>query len=93
MIATITAYDENGAVSHRDTRYYSDPSLLWEHIGCQQNNHKTIRVRVDTEAGSKYEVKFPPWTPSRRYFPSFRFRALLQVWAEERADTGDAGPP
>ena len=41
MIATITAYDQHGVVSHSDTRYYADSSLLWQHVGCQQNNRRT----------------------------------------------------
>ena len=89
MIATIIAYDKDGAVSHRDTRHYTDLSLLWEHIGCQQNNHKTVRVRVETTIGLAYEVSFSHWTPSRRYSPSFRFRALLALWADERPSTDD----
>ena len=86
MIATITAFDELGAVSHRDTRHYSDLSLLWEHVGCQQNNHKTVRVRVDTDSGVEYEVLFSAWTPARHYRPSFRFRALLEVWARKEME-------
>lgn len=85
MIASIIAYDQHGAVSHRDTRYYSDSSLLWEHIGCQQNNRRTIRVCVDTDTGLEYEVRFPPWTPSRCYRPSLRFQALLELWARGAA--------
>jgi len=83
MIATITAYDKDGAVSHHDTWDYSDLSLLWEHIGCQQNNRRTIRVHVETETGLEYEVLLSPWTPSRRYLPSPRFHALLRTWANE----------
>ena len=85
MIATITAYDQNGAVSHSDTQYYPDLSLLWEHIGCQQNNRKTIRVHVQTDLGLEYDVEFSPWTPFRRYSPSRRFRALLNSWANRVA--------
>jgi hypothetical protein len=84
MIATITGYDKAGAVSHRDRREYGDLSLLWEHIGCQQNNRRTRRVHVETEVGLEYEVHFSPWTPSRRYFPSRRFHALLLIWAKNR---------
>ena len=87
MIATITAYDKYGVVSHRDTRDYPDPPLLWEHIGCQQNNRRTMRVHVETEAGLEYEVLFSPWTPSRRYFPSRRFHALLKTWGDEMTVT------
>lgn len=84
MIATITAYDQDGALSHSDTRYYPDLSLLWEHIGCQQNNHRTMHVHVQTDEGLEYEVSFSSWTPSRRYSPSRRFHALLKTWQEER---------
>ncbi len=90
MIATITAYDKQDGVSHRDTRYYSDFSLLWEHIGCQQNNRSTVRVRVDTDLGLEYEVHFPEWTPLRRYHPSLRFRAVLELWARQETAAGEA---
>lgn len=83
MIATLTAFDKNGNRSHHDTRYYPDLSLLWEHIGCQQNNRKTVRVQVETDSGLSYRVRFPPWNASRRYLPSYRFQTLLWLWAEE----------
>ena len=83
MVATITAFDKNGAVLHRDTCEYEDLSLLWEHIGCQQNNRRTVRVRVETKAGVQYEVVFSPWRPSRRYLPSRRFHALLKARGDE----------
>ena len=87
MTATLTAFRKDGSVSHRDTREYGDLSLLWEHIGCQQNNRGTVRVRVDTETRVCYEVVFPPWTPGRRYFPSHRFHRLVKAWGEERMET------
>ena len=80
LLATITSYDQKGEVSHSDTRYYADLSLLWEHIGCQQNNRRTRRVHVQTDSGLEYEVILSPWTPSRRYSPSRRFQALLMSW-------------
>ena len=87
MIATLTAFRKDGSVSHRDTRDYADPSLLWEHIGCQQNNRGTVRVRVETEARVSYEVVFPPWTAGRRYSPSRRFNRLLKAWGDEHMET------
>ena len=83
MIATMTGYDKDGTVSHSDTRYYPNLSLLWEHIGCQQNNRRTMHVHVQTDAGLEYEVSFSPWTPFRRYAPSRRFHALLNSWARD----------
>lgn len=83
MIATLTAYDANGEVSHAVTQEYPDASLLWEHIGCQQNNRRTQRVEVQTDTGLQYEVHFGPWTPQRQFSPSRRFQALLQSWARE----------
>jgi hypothetical protein len=81
MIATITAYDASGDVSHSDTRNYPDISFVWEHVGCQQNNRRTIEVHVATDLGIEYEVRFSPWTPTRRFSPSRRFRALLERWS------------
>jgi hypothetical protein len=86
MIATIIAYDVNGSVSHRDTHEYPDTSLLWEHIGCQQNNRKTVRVVVETDTGLEYEVEFSPWTAARRFSPSRRFHELLSTWGPVLAD-------
>src|SRR5690242_20630031 len=83
MIAALRAYDRRGKTCHEDTRDYPDLSLLWEHDGAQQNNRKTVRVRVMTETGLQYEVSFSPWTPERRYSPSARFVALLESWASE----------
>jgi len=83
MIATMTGFDKDGAVSHMDTRYYPDLSLLWEHIGCQQNNHRTMHVHVQTDSGIEYEVSFSPWTASRQYLPSRRFHALLESWTKD----------
>ena len=80
MIATLTAYDEEGNISHDDTRQYPDVALLWEHIGCQQNNHKTVRVLVQTDTGFECDVQFSPWSPSRSFAPSRRFRELLTSW-------------
>ena len=77
MIATLNAFDEHGVLSHSDTRYYPNLSLLWEHIGSQQNNRKTIRVHVQTDSGLEYEISFSSWTPARRYSPSRRFHTLL----------------
>jgi hypothetical protein len=83
MIATMTAYNKDGAVSHRDTRDYADFSRLREHSGRQQNNRKTIRVRVETKLAVAYEVNFSPWTPARRYSPSRRFHTVLKTWPDE----------
>ena len=83
MIATLIAYDEEGNVSHEDTRRYPDVALLWEHIGCQQNNRKTVRVKVETDRSLEYEVRFSTWTPSRRFLPSRRFRELLGSWGAQ----------
>ena len=58
MIATLTSYDENQAVVYQGTREYPDSSLLWEHIGCQQNNQRTVRVRVETDQGVEYRSGF-----------------------------------
>jgi hypothetical protein len=82
MLATLNAFDEKGRISHEDTRFYPDLSLLWEHIGCQQNNRSTVRVQVVTEYGCEYHVNFSPWTSNRRYTPSPRFQKLLRRWVE-----------
>jgi len=82
MLATLNAFDEKGKISHEDTRFYPDLSLLWEHIGCQQNNRSTVRVKVVTEYGFEYHVNYSPWTASRRYTPSPRFQTLLRRWVE-----------
>jgi hypothetical protein len=83
MIATLTAFDEDDVITHSDTRGYPGLSLIWEHIGCQQNNRRTVRVYVVTDAGFEYQVRFPAWTPLRRYSPSARFHALLSAWSDE----------
>lgn len=83
MIATLTAYDENHAVVYQGTRDYPDSSLLWEHIGCQQNNQRTVRVRVETDQGIEYEVTFSAWTPARTFSPSRRFHELLRTWGAQ----------
>ena len=80
ILATLTAYDSRGRVLHKDTRQYPGLGLLWEHIGCQQNNRKTLRVEVLTEAGLEYRVQFSKWTPARRFSPSPRFHELLATW-------------
>ena len=80
MIATLIAYDEQGSISHDDTRRYPDVALLWEHIGCQQNNRQTVRVKVETDTGLEYDLRFSPWTPTRRFIPSRRFQELLGSW-------------
>jgi len=80
MIATLTAYDDANAMVYRGTKEYPDPYLLWEHIGCQQNNQKTVRVIVETDEGVEYEVRFSAWTPARRFAPSRRFHDLLRTW-------------
>lgn len=83
ITAKLTAYDAEGAVSHQDMRDYPDTSLLWEHIGAQQHNHRTVRVQVETRNGLSYKVEFSPWNPQRRYSPSPRFQALLDKWSAE----------
>jgi hypothetical protein len=82
MLATLNAFDDKGRISHEDTRFYPDLSLLWEHVGCQQNNQNTVRVEVVAEDGAKFNVEFSPWTSNRRYTPSARFHKLLRRWAE-----------
>lgn len=80
MIATLTSYDSDNCVVYQGTREYGDLFLLWEHIGCQQNNQKTIRVTVQTDQGLEYEVHFSAWTPARNFSPSRRFHDLLRSW-------------
>lgn len=83
MIATLTAYDEEDSVVYRGTREYPDMVLLWEHIGCQQNNQRTVRVKVETEEGIEYEVRFSAWAPPRQFAPSRRFHDLLRTWGAQ----------
>lgn len=85
--AKLTAYDAHGGISHQDTREYPDTSLLWEHIGAQQHNRRTVRVHVETENGLGYKVEFSPWTPQRRYTPSPGFQALLDKWSADCSRT------
>jgi hypothetical protein len=92
MIATLTAYDIGEMMTHSDTRVYPNLSLLWEHIGCQQNNRRSARVRVQTDTGVTYEVQFSPWTPNRRFVPSNRFRQLLNEWCA-KVDQDKQGIP
>jgi len=80
MFATLKAYDEKDSVVYEGTREYPDGYLLWEHIGCQQNNQKTVRVTVETDQGLEYEVRFSTWTPLRNFAPSRRFHELLRSW-------------
>jgi len=80
MIATLTAYDSANSIVYQGTRRYPDPFLLWEHIGCQQNNQRTVRVFVETDQGIEYEVRFSTWTPARHFAPSRRFHDLLRTW-------------
>jgi hypothetical protein len=83
MRATLTAFDRTGRISHQDMRSYPNIAFLWEHICCQQNNRKTVRVEVVTEDGAEYKVEFLPWKPKRRFTPSRQFQALLQSWVLE----------
>jgi hypothetical protein len=83
MIATLTAYDSEGSVVYQATREYPDSSLLWEHIGCQQNNQKTVRVRAETDEGVEYQVSFSVWTAARYFAPSRRFHELLRSWGAQ----------
>jgi hypothetical protein len=80
MLATLIAYDSRGRVLHSDTRKYPDVGLLWEHIGCQQNNRKTVRVVVQREDGIEYRVRFSAWTAARKFSPTARFHRLLESW-------------
>jgi hypothetical protein len=80
MIATLTAYNDADSVVYQGTRGYPSMGLLWEHIGCQQNNQRTVRVKVETEDGIQYEVRFSAWTPARQFAPSRRFHELLRTW-------------
>jgi hypothetical protein len=83
MIATLIAYDVSNCVVYQATREYPDGYLLWEHIGCQQNNQKTVLVKVETDDGVEYEVRFSAWTPARQFAPSRRFHELLQSWGAQ----------
>ena len=80
MIATLTAYDAANCVVYKGTKEYPDSYLLWEHIGCQQNNQKTRRVKVETDQGLEYDILFSVWTPARNFAPSRRFHELLRSW-------------
>ena len=80
MIATLIAYDDTDSVVYQGTREYPDSFLLWEHIGCQQNNQKTVKVKVETEHGIEYDVRFSPWSQARNFAPSRRFHELLRTW-------------
>jgi len=80
MIATLTSYDAHNCVLYQGTREYPDGYLLWEHVGCQQNNQKTVRVKVETDQGIEYDVTFSAWTPARCFAPSRRFHELLRTW-------------
>jgi hypothetical protein len=80
MIATLTAYDKTDSVVYQGTRDYPDLNSLWEHIGCQQNNQRTVNVKVETDQGIEYEVHFSAWTPARNFAPSRRFHELLRSW-------------
>jgi hypothetical protein len=80
MIATLTAFDEEDVILYHGTKEYPDGYLLWEHIGCQQNNQRTIRVKVETDEGVEYEVRFSKWSPARQFAPSRRFHDLLRTW-------------
>ena len=83
MIATVTSYDANDEIVYHGTREYPDTVLLWEHIGCQQNNQKTVRVKVETDYGFEYDVRFSAWTPARHFSPSRRFHELLRNWGAQ----------
>ena len=78
MIATLTSYDEDNCAVYHATREYPDAYLLWEHIGCQQNNQRTVRVKVEAENGVEYEVLFSAWSPARNFAPSRLFHDLLR---------------
>jgi hypothetical protein len=83
MIATMTAYDQANKVVYQGTREYPDSVMLWEHIGCQQNNQRTVRVQVETEDGLEYHVSFSSWRPARQFAPSRRFHDLLRTWGAQ----------
>ena len=83
MIATLTAYDQAENIVYEGTREYPDNFLLWEHIGCQQNNQRTVRVKVETDTGVEYEVRFSAWTPARHFSPTRRFHELLRTWGAQ----------
>ena len=83
MIATLTSYDSAHCVVYHGTRDYPDSSLLWEHIGCQQNNQRTVRVMVETDEGVEYQVSFSAWSPTRHFVPSRRFHELLRTWGAQ----------
>jgi len=83
MIATLKAYDKADVIVYQGTREYPDTFLLWEHIGCQQNNQRTVRVKVETEDGVEYEVRFSTWTHARNFAPSRRFHELLRTWGAQ----------
>jgi len=83
MFATLTAYDAQDHVVYEGTRDYPDGFLLWEHIGCQQNNQRTVRVKVETDQGTEYDVRFSSWTPARAFAPSQRFHSLLRKWGAQ----------
>ena len=83
MIATLTAYDQANCIVYQGTKEYPDAFLLWEHIGCQQNNQRTVRVKVKTGTGIEYDVRFSAWTPDRLFSPSRRFHELLRTWGAQ----------
>jgi hypothetical protein len=83
MIATIKAFDASGKLCHEDTRDYPDISLLWEHIGAQQNNRRTMRVKAVTDTGVEYDVEFSVWTPARIFPTTRRFQAFLKDGKKE----------
>ncbi len=83
MIATLTAYDQANCIVFQATREYPDLGLLWEHIGCQQNNQRTVRVVAESDTGLEYEVKFSEWAPARLFVPSRRFHDLLRAWGAQ----------
>jgi hypothetical protein len=83
MIATLTSYDQSENVVYHGTREYPDSVLLWEHIGCQQNNQRTMHVKVETEDGVEYDIRFSVWTVKRQFSPSRRFHDLLRTWGAQ----------
>ena len=80
ITATLIGYDAKGNITHQDTRSYPDLTLVWEHVGAQQNNRKTVRVNIQTDCDIAYDVKFSSWTPQRQYKPTRRFVSLLGQW-------------